>query len=188
MEGYAESQGSRFDTISADLAFVEERLVRFMAEPHLDTSLGPTLDRLRELREMVAAIQAKHTEVTFAWTRAAAAARGQACCLHYLKMLRAAAATAESWPHSHEPVQAEGTEAAPFKESSFSGFESLLPFLASGSDPTKSQPLTPRGSPSDHNDPGSSSELNRWLRLVCLMATRVKGTTSGDLRDGLSIE
>ncbi|KAL8273880.1 hypothetical protein Esti_002203 [Eimeria stiedai] len=146
---------NKLDTISADLAFVEERLVRAMADPHLDTSLGPTLDRLRELREMVAAIQAKHAEVTFAWTKAAAAARALAQTSVF-EPDYAAAETTKCWPDSHEPVQAEGAEPAQF---SFSGLKSLLPFLSDGGDSSRAQPLTARGTPSGRKDPGAGSEV-----------------------------
>lgn len=51
---------AQLDTMSQDLAFVEERLIRAMGRPQVDQSLAQTLNRLRELREMVAVIQAKH--------------------------------------------------------------------------------------------------------------------------------
>lgn len=51
---------AQLEAMSQDLAFVEERLVRAMAGPQVDQSLGNTLDRLRELRGLVAGIKAKH--------------------------------------------------------------------------------------------------------------------------------
>ncbi|CDI82607.1 hypothetical protein, conserved [Eimeria acervulina] len=50
-------------TMSQDLAFVEQQLIRAMAEPQMDQSLSHTLGRLRELRGVVASILARHTAV-----------------------------------------------------------------------------------------------------------------------------
>lgn len=47
--------------MSQDLAFVEQQLIRAMAEPQMDQSLSHTLGRLRELRGVVASILARHT-------------------------------------------------------------------------------------------------------------------------------
>ncbi|KAL8425696.1 hypothetical protein Efla_003074 [Eimeria flavescens] len=158
MEPYTAFHGNRLDTISQDLAFVEERLVRAMKRPDVDHSLGTTLDRLRELRGMVAVIQAKHAEVASAWISAAAAARGQACCLHYLRMLGAASKASRSWANEHGAPEASEEAVAPKLwagqfasdnlESLLSANEGGIRGIQSGSTPT-----------AEGNSPAATSDL-----------------------------
>lgn len=131
------SYGHRIDTLFQDLAFVEERLTRAMAEPHVDKSLVQSLDRLRKLRGMVAGIQAKHQEVTSAWSNIAAAASGQACCLHYLRTLRAVAEANGSLPHESDGLETAEDFAQKFWANDFTGntIEAATPAPTTGGDP-----------------------------------------------------
>ncbi|XP_026191716.1 uncharacterized protein LOC34618975 [Cyclospora cayetanensis] len=110
MDGTIASSGHRLYMMSQDLAFVEQRLIRAMAESQWDQSLTHALNKLRELREMVAAIQAMHTEVTSVWSSITAAARDQACCLRYIRTLKTAAEASESCTHPSEGLSAAGKE------------------------------------------------------------------------------
>ncbi|CDJ40261.1 hypothetical protein, conserved [Eimeria tenella] len=116
-------------TMSQDLAFVEERLVRALQKPQMDHSLTQTLDRLRALREMVAAIQAKHSEVTSLWDSIAAAARSQACCLQYLQTLQAVAEANGCSQQQPEELCASAEEFAKYFWSRDFSMDSSQPYL-----------------------------------------------------------
>ncbi|CDJ63988.1 hypothetical protein, conserved [Eimeria necatrix] len=127
------SSSGRLHTMSQDLAFVEERLVRALQKPQMDHSLTQTLDRLRALREMVAAIQAKHSEVTSLWDSIAAAARSQACCLQYLQTLQAVAEANGCLQQQPEGLCASAEEFAKYlwpREFSMDSSQPYLPSLS----------------------------------------------------------
>ncbi|OEH76841.1 hypothetical protein cyc_02076 [Cyclospora cayetanensis] len=155
MDGTIASSGHRLYMMSQDLAFVEQRLIRAMAESQWDQSLTHALNKLRELREMVAAIQAMHTEVTSVWSSITAAARDQACCLRYIRTLKTAAEASESCTHPSEGLSAAGKEfSRSFCSKDFTvNAEMRLPAVSSDADTHDVAGRPPSRSPSQGASP-----------------------------------
>lgn len=144
-----------------DLALVEERLVRAMQEPRVNQALVHTLQRLRLLRGMVAGIKATHAEVASSWSNIAAAARGQTCCLNFLKRLQAVATANEgSWPFEAEGLDAAGEEFSRqfwASDTNSLDFEQLSATLSTDGDVDRSDFLGVECMPKDSEEGESSA-------------------------------